>query len=120
MAVSGLTCTAAAAREASMARRVVVVGAGAVGGFFGGLLARAGEDVTFVARGATLEALRTQGLSIRSREVGEFTVRPAATDHPASLGRADIVLFCVKTYDLDEAVGLVRPLVGDGTSVLPL
>jgi len=103
-----------------MAGRVVVVGAGAVGGFFGGLLARAGEDVSFVARGATLEALRDQGLTVRSREVGEFVVRPSATDDPASLGRADLVLFCVKTYDFDEAVELVRPLVGAGTSVLPL
>ena len=103
-----------------MARRVVVVGAGAVGGFFGGLLARAGEDVTFIARGTTLEALRTQGLLIRSRELGEFTVRPAATDDAASLGRADLVLFCVKTYDFDAAAERVRPLIGPDTTVLPL
>src|SRR5688572_20054062 len=96
-------------QEGSMARGVVVVGAGAVGGFFGGLLARAGEDVTFIARGATLEALRSEGLSIRSRELGEFSVRPAATDNPASLDRAHFVLFCVKTYDFDEAAERIRP-----------
>ena len=103
-----------------MTRRVAVVGAGAAGGFFGGLLARVGEDVTFIARGPTLEALRDRGLSVRSRELGDFAVRPAATDDPTSLTQADLVLFCVKTYDLDEAAERVRPLIGPATVVLPL
>lgn len=100
--------------------RIVVVGAGGVGGFFGGLLARHGQDVTFVVRGQTLDAIRANGLTVRSGIVGDFTVHPAATDDPASLAPPDLVLFCVKTYDLEEAAEQLEPAIGPETVVLPL
>jgi 2-dehydropantoate 2-reductase len=100
--------------------RVAVVGAGGIGGFFGGLLARAGEDVTFIARGANLEAIRERGLAVKSRFVGDFTVKARATDDPAEIGPVDVVLFCVKAYDLETAAARMRPLIGPGTVVLPL
>jgi 2-dehydropantoate 2-reductase len=98
--------------------RIAVVGAGALGGFFGGLWARAGEEVAFVARGRTLAALREGGLRVRSRVAGEFALPVAATDDPAALGPVDLVFLGVKTYDLDGAIGTVRPLVGPATAVL--
>jgi 2-dehydropantoate 2-reductase len=100
--------------------RVAVVGAGGVGGFFGGLLAKAGEDVTFVARGAHLEALRTRGLTVRSRRAGEFTVPVRATDRTESVGPVDLVLVCVKTYDTVSVLPQLPPLVGPDTAVLSL
>jgi 2-dehydropantoate 2-reductase len=100
--------------------RVTVMGSGGTGGYFGGLLARAGEDVTFVARGAHLAAIRSQGLTVRSRLVGDFTVKADATDDPAEAGPADLVLFCVKAYDTDSAAERLRPAVGPHTVVLPV
>jgi 2-dehydropantoate 2-reductase len=99
---------------------IVVVGAGGVGGCFGRLLARHGEDVTFIARGRTLEALQTEGLTVHSKLAGDFTVRPGVTSDPASLESPDLVLFCVKTYDLESAAEKIRPLIGPETVVLPL
>ena len=85
--------------------RVLVVGAGAVGGYYGACLARAGHDVVFVARGANLEALRRDGLSVTGA-MGDFSVGAEdATDVPESTGRFDLVLLCVKSYDLEEVVG---------------
>jgi len=98
---------------------IVVVGAGGVGGFFGGLLAL-GEEVTFIARGRTLEALQADGLTVHSKLVGDFTVRPGVTSDPATLEPPDLVLFCVKTYDLDAAAERIKPLIGPNTVVLPL
>jgi 2-dehydropantoate 2-reductase len=98
--------------------RIAVMGAGGTGGFFGGLLARAGEDVTFIARGAQLEAIRRHGLTVRSRTLGDFTVAARAVADPAQVGVVDLVLFCVKTYDNDAAIPAIRPLVGPGTMVL--
>jgi 2-dehydropantoate 2-reductase len=100
--------------------RIAVMGSGGTGGYFGGLLARAGEDVTFIARGAHLAALRTEGLTITSRLVGDFTVQVQATDDPKIVGQVDLVLFAVKAYDTDIAAQAIRPLVGSGTTVLPL
>ena len=100
--------------------RVTVMGSGGTGGYFGGLLARAGEDVTFVARGAHLEAIRRNGLTVRSRLVGDFTVKAAATNDPAQAGTADLVLFCVKSYDTESAAERIRPAVGPGTTILPV
>ena len=100
--------------------RVAVMGSGGLGGFFGGLLARAGEDVTFIARGAHLEAIRASGLTVKSELVGEFSVPARATSDPAEIGPVDLVLFTVKTYDLDAAMEQIRPLVGPETIVLPL
>ena len=90
--------------------RIAVVGAGGTGGYFGGLLARAGQDVTFIARGANLEALRTRGLSVQSRLAGTFNMPVQATDDPRELDPVDLILFCVKTYDTDAAAESARPL----------
>lgn len=98
--------------------RIAIVGVGGTGGYFGGLLARAGRDVTFIARGRTLDAIRTSGLEVRSRVEGTFTVDVAATDDPASVGPVDLILFCVKTYDTPAAAAAIRPLVGDETVIL--
>src|SRR6266540_2114935 len=100
--------------------KIAVIGSGGVGGFFGGLLAQAGHDVAFIARGAHLRAIRTRGLKIE-RPSGGFTIAPAnATDDPADIGPVDLALLCVKTYDLPEALAQMRPLVGPQTSVLTL
>jgi 2-dehydropantoate 2-reductase len=100
--------------------RIAVMGAGGMGGYFGGLLARAGEDVTFIARGAHLAALRRDGLTVKSSHAGEFSLPVKATDEVDSIGVADLILFCVKTYDLESAAERIRPLVGEKTLILPL
>ena len=100
--------------------RVAVVGAGGMGGYFGGLLARGGADVTLIARGAHLAAMRERGLTVRSQLSGEFTVPVQATDDPGEVGTVDLVLFCVKAYDLEAAARLGAPLVDSGTAVIPV
>jgi 2-dehydropantoate 2-reductase len=100
--------------------KIVVLGSGAVGGYYGARLARAGHDVTFVARGAHLEAIRARGLEIRSPALGGFIVRARAGDDTGAIGVADLVLFAVKAYDNDTALPLLPPLVGKTTTVLTL
>jgi 2-dehydropantoate 2-reductase len=100
--------------------RIVVVGAGGTGGYFGGLLARAGQDVTFIARGSNLEAMRARGLTVESRLAGTFTLPVRATDDPSEVGPVDLILFCVKTYDTDAAAESVRPLLHPETMLLSL
>lgn len=100
--------------------RIAVMGAGGTGGYFGGLLTRAGEDVTFIARGEHLAALQARGLDIRSRLAGDFSVPVQATDKPEGVGPVDLVLFCVKAYDTDAAARLIQHLMGPETVVLPL
>jgi 2-dehydropantoate 2-reductase len=100
--------------------RVAVIGAGGTGGYFGGLLARAGHDVTFVARGAHLDAIRARGLAVASRLSGNFTVRAAATDDIRSIGPADLVLVCVKTYSMDQVLPGLPALVGPKTMIASL
>lgn len=101
--------------------RVLVMGAGAVGGYYGGLLARTGHEVTFVARGAHLAALRERGLEIRGG-VAPIRISPVrAVASPAEAGSSfDLVLFTVKTYDTDGAISAIRPVVGPETAVLTL
>jgi len=100
--------------------KIAILGAGGVGGYYGGLLARSGQEVTFVARGAHLAAIRSDGLRVESVH-GDFTVRPAqATDHAAEGGPVELVLVTVKSYDLEAAAEAARSLVGPGTAVLPL
>jgi 2-dehydropantoate 2-reductase len=99
---------------------VVVMGAGGVGGFFGAKLLRAGETVTLVARGEHLEAIRRDGLTIRSAIEGESVVRPQAVEDVRGLPPADVVLFCVKSFDTERAAGQLRPVVGPATAVLSL
>jgi len=99
--------------------RVLVMGAGAVGGYFGGLLARAGVETTFVARGAHLEAIRGNGLRVRSPQ-GDFHVPARAVADPGEAGAADLVLFCVKSYHTEEAARALAPALGESTSVLTI
>ncbi|MDR7462842.1 MAG: 2-dehydropantoate 2-reductase [Armatimonadota bacterium] len=99
--------------------RVAVLGAGGVGGYFGGRLARAGAEVCWVARGVHLEAIRREGLKVRS-PAGDFCVRGPATDDPADVGPCDYVLFCVKSYDTESAARLLPPLLHEQTAVLTL
>ena len=100
--------------------RIAVIGAGGTGGYFGGLLARAGQDVTFIARGAQLEALRRRGLTLESRLAGKFTAPVRSTDDPRGVGPVDLILFCVKTYDTDTAAESIRPLIRPDTMLLSL
>src|SRR5439155_311603 len=98
--------------------RIAVVGVGGVGGYFGGKLAQAGHDVVFIARGATLEALRTRGLCVDSVN-GDFVVeRVNATDDPKDI--VDAVLFAVKAWQIPDAARSAKPLVGPDTVVVPL
>jgi 2-dehydropantoate 2-reductase len=99
--------------------RIAVYGAGGVGGYFGGLLARAGLDVRFLTRGAHLDAIRERGLRVRSVR-GDFEVRVQASDSPEDLGPGDYVLFCVKSYDTDEAAARLEPMLAEGGAVISL
>jgi 2-dehydropantoate 2-reductase len=94
------------------------VGAGAVGGFYAALLARAGHDVSVVARGAHLEAIRRDGLRIESGAVGSFRSSVNAESDPARVGPADVVVLAVKTYSNPSALPLIVPMVGPDTTVL--
>ncbi len=98
--------------------RIVVMGAGGVGGYFGARLAASGEDVRFVARGAHLDAMRRDGLKIDSK-LGDLVLKPDRTSaDPADLGPADLVVIAVKLGDTDSAIDAVRPLMRDETSVV--
>ena len=98
--------------------RIAVMGSGGVGGYFGGRLAASGEDVTFIARGAHLDAIRQRGLAITSA-LGDATIRPAkATDDPVEIGPVDLVIFTVKFYDSEHAADAIRPMAGPGTGVV--
>lgn len=100
--------------------RIAVVGAGGVGGAFGAALAKAGADVTFIARGAHLAAMKRDGLKIQSPRGDTHLVPTQATDNPAGIGVVDIVLFFVKLWDVESAGEAIKPLVGPDTAVIPL
>ena len=98
-----------------------MMGSGGVGGFFGGRLARVGEDVAFVARGAHLEAMRRDGLTIENEPQGNIHVPGVrASDDPAALGPADFVILSVKLWDTEDAARAIKPIVGPDTAVLSL
>lgn len=100
--------------------RIAIFGTGGVGGYFGGRLAHAGEDVTFIARGEHLRAITTSGLKVDS-QLGDFVVYPAkATDDVNEVGEVDLVVIGVKAWQVSEAARSAKPLVGPGTTVLPL
>jgi 2-dehydropantoate 2-reductase len=100
--------------------RIAVIGVGGIGGPYGASLAKAGADVTFVARGAHLAAMQANGLRIEG-DRGETHVLPArATDDPASIGIVDYVLLCTKLWDVESAGAAIRPIVGSQTAVIPL
>jgi 2-dehydropantoate 2-reductase len=100
--------------------KIAIMGTGGVGGYYGGLLAQQRNDVTFIARGVHLAAIQENGLQIKSIH-GDFRVKPAqATDNPAQIGPVDLVVFCTKTYSIDETAQQIKPLIGPETTVLPL
>src|SRR5512136_675904 len=100
--------------------KIAIMGTGGVGGYYGGMLAKAGQDVTFIARGAHLQAIREKGLQVKSI-YGDFQVSKAkATDKPADVGPVDLIIFATKTYQTDEAATAMKPMVGKKTVVVPL
>ena len=100
--------------------RILIAGAGAVGGFFGGLLARAGHDVVFLARGANLETLRSRGLTVESVD-GDFTVpHPHATETVDGISPVEVAIVAVKSYDTAAAAARIAPVVTPETTVLSL
>lgn len=100
--------------------RIAIVGSGGLGGYYGGLLARTGHEVTFIAMGAHLAALREKGLQVISVH-GDFHVAPVrATADPAEAGPVDLVLVCVKTTAIDTAAKAARAMVGPDTVVMGL
>ncbi len=100
--------------------KIAIFGSGGVGGYFGARLAQHGHDVTFIARGAHLEAIRSGGLHLES-PLGDAHIQPAqATDRPEEVGAVDAVLVGVKAWQVPEAAEAMRPLVGERTLVLPL
>jgi 2-dehydropantoate 2-reductase len=99
--------------------RIAILGSGGVGGYFGGRLVATGTDVSFIARGAHLAALRERGLRIESPRGDIHVPRVTATDDPAEVGPVDIVFFSVKLYDTDAATRMLPPLIGPQTLVVP-
>ncbi|MFL6583182.1 MAG: 2-dehydropantoate 2-reductase [Chthoniobacterales bacterium] len=99
--------------------RIAVIGAGAVGSYFGGRLAQAGNDVSFVARGKHLEALRQRPLRVESIN-GDFEVKVSATDSPEDIGHVDVVFVAVKGWQVPEAAALIPPLIDRRSVVIPL
>src|SRR5271170_2172162 len=95
--------------------RIAVVGAGGVGGAFGAALAKAGADVTFIARGAHLAAMKSAGLKVHGGRGETHVVPTQATDNPAEIGKVDIVLFCVKLWDVESAGERIKPMIGPDT-----
>jgi 2-dehydropantoate 2-reductase len=100
--------------------KIAIMGSGGVGGYFGAKLALAGNDVTFIARGAHLDAIRKNGLLVKT-DTAELKVNPArATDDPASIGPVDMVLFTTKLYDTTEAAGQLKPVMGPDTFIVTI
>jgi 2-dehydropantoate 2-reductase len=100
--------------------RFAILGSGAVGGYFGAKLAKASQDVTFIARGAHLDAIRTRGLEIKSAKLGDFVVRAPAESDTRKIGPVDVAIVSVKAYDNATALPMLTPLIGRDTSVLTL
>ena len=99
--------------------KIAVMGAGGIGGCYGGLLAQAGNDVTLIARGAHLAAIKEKGLQLIQPE-GDFTVAVAATDDPSQVGPVELVIFSVKAHQNSKAVPLIEPLIGEDTTILTI
>lgn len=97
--------------------RVAIIGTGGLGGYYGGKLMQAGEDVTFVARGTQLEAIRTRGLTLRMKGGGDTNLSVKVTDDPGSIGPVDLVVFCVKTYDTGPVAEKIRTCVKPDTII---
>jgi 2-dehydropantoate 2-reductase len=100
------------------ALKIVVLGAGGLGSFLGAALAKSGEDVSFIARGNHLVAMRDRALTVESVSLGKFQLRVKATDKLSEIGAVDLVLFSVKSYDTETALQMMTPLIGKDTVVL--
>ena len=101
--------------------KILIMGSGGVGGFYGGRLANTGSDITFVARGAHLAAMRDHGLTIESEAQGNINIKPVTvTDDPASIGVVDLVILAVKLWDTEAVAKSIKPVVGPDTAVLSL
>jgi 2-dehydropantoate 2-reductase len=100
--------------------RFAILGSGAVGGYYGARLARAGHAVTFIARGAQLQAIREHGLHVKSEMLGSFTVHASAEEDTARVGTVDVVIVAVKAYDNADALPLILPMMGPATAVLTI
>jgi 2-dehydropantoate 2-reductase len=98
--------------------KIAILGSGAVGGYYGARLAQAGHDVTFIARGAHLAAIRARGLEVKSAALGDFIARAPAEEDTSRVGPVDLVLYAVKTYDNPTALPLLTPMLGESTVVL--
>src|SRR5438093_4803383 len=103
--------------EEDLQMRIAVLGSGGIGGYYGALLAKAGHDVSFIARGAHLEAMQRRGLTVRTPD-GESTIPVTASADTASIGTVDLVLFSVKSYDTETAAQALTPLMARDTAVI--
>jgi len=100
--------------------RIAIMGAGGLGSYLGGRMVHAGLDVTFIARGEQLRALRQNGLEVKSA-YGDYSLGPVkATDKPTESGPVDLILFCVKSYDTLLAAQLIKPMVVPQTAIIPV
>ncbi len=100
--------------------KILIMGTGAIGGCYGGLLARSGEDVVFAARSDNLRAIRERGLRVESATFGEFRVHPEVVAALDGTWKADLILLCVKGYHNEQAMSDLAPAVSDGTTILTL
>lgn len=98
---------------------IVIIGAGGVGGYFGGKLALAGYHTTFIARGKTLESIRQNGLQVKSI-LGDFHVYPQATDNYEVIKDADLILLCVKSWQIEAIAHKIKPILPTNATILPL
>ena len=100
--------------------KILVMGSGAIGGYYGAVLFSSGHEVTFVARGAHLDAIKRDGLRVESVKSGDFTIRPRAVEKPDDSWKADLALFCVKGYDNPVAIKVMEPAVSPDTAIVTL
>ncbi len=99
--------------------KIAVIGAGGVGGYFGGKMAAAGFDVTFIARGKSLRAIKNNGLQVKSIH-GNFITHPAATDNLSKVKESDLIILCVKSWQVSQLAIQIQPYITEKTVVLPL
>ncbi len=100
--------------------KIAIIGAGGVGGYFGARLAEAGHEVAFVARGAHKDAMKANGLTVHSALGDIHLAAPDVVDDPAAVGPREVVLFCVKLWDVPAAAEIVRPMLGAESCVVPI
>jgi len=105
-------------REVIVRMKIGIFGTGAIGGFYGGILAKNGADVVFIARGRILEAIKERGLTIKSFRHGHFTLKVNAIENPKEAGKVDVVLLCVKSYDTEGVAPLILPMLREGSVVI--